>query len=189
MRMELGKTLYVHERKAWRSWLSRNRKKEKEIWLIYYKKSSGKPRIPYNDAVEEALCFGWIDSTVKKIDDERFAQRFTPRGPRSGLSQANRERIREMISEGKMTKAGLAAVSHAFDAGKSEMFAIPKSILAAIRKDRNAWKNFAKLPEKYKRVRLAYLESRKRHGMDEFKKSLRHFIKMTAKNKRFGFVR
>jgi len=189
MRMELGKTLYVHERKAWRSWLSKNHDKEKEIWLIYYKKSSGKPRIPYNDAVEEALCFGWIDSTVKKMDEEKFAQRFTPRGPRSGLSQANRERIREMIPEGKMTKAGLAAVSHAFDAGKSEMFAIPKSILNAIRKDRDAWKNFAKLPERYKRVRIAYLESRKRHGMGEFRRSLRHFIRMTAKNKRFGFVR
>ena len=117
--MELGKTLYVHGRKAWRAWLSKNHKKEKEIWLIYCRKSSGKPRIPYNDAVEEALCFGWIDSIVKKIDDERFAQRFTPRGPRSRLSQANRERIREMISEGKMTKEGLAAVSHAFDAGKA----------------------------------------------------------------------
>ena len=187
--MEMSKSFYAADRKAWRAWLSRNHKKEKDVWLIYYKKSSGKKRIPYNDAVEEALCFGWIDSIVKRVDGEKFAQRFSPRRPTSGLSQANRERIREMISEGKMTREGLAAVSHAFDAGKKDEFTVSSSITNAIRKDKDAWKNFQKMPEKYKRVRISYLESRKRHGMGEFRKSLRHFIKMTAKNKRFGFVR
>jgi len=185
--MELGKTLYAANRKAWRAWLSKNRAGEKEIWLIYYKKSSGKPRIPYNDAVEEALCFGWIDSTAKKVDGERFAQRFSPRRPNSGLSQMNRERIRKMISEGRMTKAGLAAVSHAFKG--DEEFAFPEEILKAIRKDEKAWENFQKLPESYKRIRVAYIDSRRRHGGDMFRRSLRHFIRMTAKGKRFGFVR
>ncbi|MFA9455094.1 MAG: YdeI family protein, partial [Candidatus Aminicenantaceae bacterium] len=73
--MEIGKTLYVTGREDWRDWLARNHASEEEVWLIYYRKSTGKPRIPYNDAVEEALCFGWIDSQQKGMDVERFAQR------------------------------------------------------------------------------------------------------------------
>ncbi|MCX6778575.1 MAG: YdeI/OmpD-associated family protein [Candidatus Micrarchaeota archaeon] len=188
--MKIGKTLYVSDRKAWRAWLAENYDREKEIWLVYPKKHTGKPRILYNDAVEEALCFGWIDSIVKRIDGEKFAQRFSPRRPTSQLSQMNKERIRRMISEKRMTKAGLAAVSHAFKADShDEPFAFPDEILNAIRKDRDAWENFRKLPESYKRIRIAYIESRRRHGAGMFKKSLQHFIKMTAKNKRFGFVK
>jgi uncharacterized protein YdeI (YjbR/CyaY-like superfamily) len=185
--MKLGKTFYTANRKAWRAWLAKNYAKEKEIWLIYYRKSSGKPRIPYNDAVEEALCFGWIDSIVKKVDDEMFAQRFSPRRRNSGLSQTNKERIRKMILEKQMTKAGLGAVSHAFKA--DEKFVFPKRIINAIRKDKKAWARFQKLPESYKRIRIAYIEDRRRHGEDMFRKSLNHFVKMTAKGKRFGFVR
>ncbi|MCX6767427.1 MAG: YdeI/OmpD-associated family protein [Candidatus Micrarchaeota archaeon] len=188
--MRLGKTLYASGRKAWRAWLSKHHGKEKEIWLIYPKKRTGKPRIPYNDAVEEALCFGWIDSTVKSVDSGNFAQRFSPRRPGSGLSQMNRERIRKLVSGKKMTEAGLAAVSHALEPGSGgEKFTFPEDILGAIKKDGAAWKNFQQLPEPYKRIRVAYIDSRRRHGAEMFKKSLRHFIKMTAKNKRFGFVR
>ena len=81
--MEIKQTLYITDKKAWRSWLKKHYKTEKEIWLVYYKKNTGKPRIPYNDAVEEALCFGWIDSIVKTLDTERVAQRFSPRKPRA----------------------------------------------------------------------------------------------------------
>ena len=83
--------LYVANAKDWRAWLSKNYSKEKEIWLVYYKTGSGKPRIPYNEAVEEALCFGWIDSTVKKIDGERFAQRFSSRNRKSPYSLSQRQ--------------------------------------------------------------------------------------------------
>jgi uncharacterized protein YdeI (YjbR/CyaY-like superfamily) len=83
--MEITRTLYVTKRDDWRKWLKQNYLKEREIWLIYYKKSSGKPRISYDDAVEEALCFGWIDSTAKSIDNEKFAQRFSPRRSNSIL--------------------------------------------------------------------------------------------------------
>ena len=185
--MELGKTFYAANRKAWRAWLARNHAKEKGIWLIYYRKASGKPRIPYNDAVEEALCFGWIDSIMKKVDEERFAQRFSPRRRGSELSQLNRERIRKLILGKSMTKAGLAAVAHAFN-GKEE-FEFPKEILRAIRKDEKAWAHFQRLPESYKRIRVAYIEGRRRQGEEMFRRSLRHFIKMTANGKRFGFVR
>ncbi len=186
--MEIGKTLYVVDRKAWRQWLSKNYKSEKEIWLIYYKKSSGKPRIPYNDAVEEALCFGWIDSTVKSIDGEKYAQRFTPRRSGSVLSDANKERLRKLVANKKMTRAGLAAVSHAFKAGAREKFAIAKDVLAVVRKDKEAWKNFQRLPQGYKRVRIGYIEGQRLHSKQAFQKSLDNFVRKTAKNKKFGFV-
>ncbi len=108
--MNIGKTLYATNRKEWRDWLSKNYDKEKEIWLIYYKKITGKPTISYNDAVEEALCFGWIDSIEKGIDEEKFAGRFTPRKEKSNLSESNKKRIKRLIKEGRMTNAGLEKI-------------------------------------------------------------------------------
>ncbi|OGJ20908.1 hypothetical protein A3K73_07390 [Candidatus Pacearchaeota archaeon RBG_13_36_9] len=208
--MEITKTLYVTNRKDWRSWLVENYNKEKEIWLIYYKKSSGKPRISYNDAVEEALCYGWIDSTVKKIDEEKFAQRFSPRNKGSQLSEMNRQRLCKLILEKKMTKAGLDAVSHVFNSEEEKfimseksdfsehpknerrkriVFLMSEDMLEAIKKDKQAWKNFQNLPESYKRIRIAYIEHSRKRGEKEFKKRLNNFIKLTAKNKKFGFVK
>ncbi|MCL5435044.1 MAG: hypothetical protein M1405_01510 [Patescibacteria group bacterium] len=108
--MNIGKTLYIKNRKEWRDWLSKNFDKEKEIWLIYYKKTTGKPTISYNDAVEEALCFDWIDSIEKGIDKERFTGRFTPRKQKSNLQESNKQRIKKLIKEGKMTNAGLEKI-------------------------------------------------------------------------------
>src|SRR2546425_10087227 len=113
--MEIGTTLYAKDRRQWRSWLARHHKTAAEIWLIYYKKHSGKPRIPYTDAVEEALCYGWIDSIAKPVDADRWAQRFSPRRPSSRLSEMNRERVRRLIAARRMTKAGLARIAHVFD--------------------------------------------------------------------------
>jgi uncharacterized protein YdeI (YjbR/CyaY-like superfamily) len=187
--MEIKEMFYVSDRKKWRAWLKVNHHRKKEIWLVYYKKASGKKRILYNDAVEEALCFGWIDSIIKKIDDERFAQRFTPRKCTSRLSQMNKERIRKLIKERRMAPSGLDAVSHAFVHNPDhEKSVIPSTILNAIKKDGDAWKHFQKLPDSYKRIRIAYIVGRKRQGIDAFKRSLDHFIRMTAKNKRFGLV-
>lgn len=189
--MKLGETLYVVDRKSWRSWLSKHQKDKTEIWLIYYRKETGKPRIPYNDAVEEALCYGWIDSTVKKIDEERFAQRFSVRKKTSGLSQMNRERVHKLIAQKKMTKAGFAAIAHVFDPYKDKIedFDIPPEILNPLKANEQAWTHFQKMPESYKRIRIAYIESRKRQGREMFENSLSHFIKMTAMNKRFGFIK
>ncbi|MCK4318950.1 YdeI/OmpD-associated family protein [Candidatus Micrarchaeota archaeon] len=188
--MKIGKTLYVSKRKTWRAWLAKNHRKEKEIWLIYPKKHTGTARIPYNDAVEEALCFGWIDSIVKRIDEDKYAQRYSPRRRTSILSQLNLERIRKLIANKKITPVGLAAVSHVFNPGSdTTKFKIPSEILFEIKKNADAWKNFQRLPDHYKRIRIAYIEHRKLQGNDAFRSSLEHFIKMTAKNKRFGFMR
>lgn len=187
--MNLGKTLYVTNRKKWRSWLAKNHDKKTEIWLVYYKKTSSKPRIPYNDAVEEALCYGWIDSTVKSMDEEKFAQRFTPRRPTSVLSEMNKERIHRLIKEKRMTPAGLKAISHVFDKNKKYRLIVASDILKALKSDKQAWENFQKFPESYKRIRIGYIESQRRHNNEMFKKSLQNFIKMTAKNRRFGMVK
>jgi uncharacterized protein YdeI (YjbR/CyaY-like superfamily) len=189
--MEIGETLYVTTRRSWRAWLAKNYSRKKEIWLIYYRKETGKPRISYNDAVEEALCFGWIDSTQKKLDEERFVQRFSVRNKNSELSQANRERIIKLIAGKKMMPAGLDAVAHVFqpETQNGDGFNIAPDILTPIQSNEEAWKNFQNLPDRYKRIRIAYIESQRRHGQEMFEKSLRHFIEMTSRNKRFGFIR
>lgn len=189
--MNIGKTLYVTTRSNWRKWLAKNHDKESEIWLVYFRKETGKPRISYDDAVLEALAYGWIDSTAKRIDDERFAQRFSPRKPKSVLSQMNKERVRELIKEGKMTAVGLAAIAHVYNpkSDKSENFTIPPGILKTIKANPDAWKYFQSMPETYKRIRVAYIESRKRHGIGIYNNALANFVVMTAQNKRIGFVK
>ena len=134
--MNIGNILEAADSKEWRAWLAKHHKTETEIWLVFYRKAAGKPRISYNDAVLEALSYGWIDSTVKALDSERFVQRFTKRKKTSGLSQMNKERIRTLIRQKKMTKAGLAAVAHVFDPekDKAEEFVIPPDILESSKK-------------------------------------------------------
>ena len=186
--MELGKTLYVTNRKQWRSWLVKNHKIEKEIWLIYYRKSSGKRRIPYNDAVEEALCYGWIDGIVKGIDEETFAQRFTPRRSDSTLSQMNKERIYRLIEQKKMTPKGLTAVKHVFDDSlKNPKCIIKADILKLLKEDKKTWENFQKFSESYKRIRIGWIEGA-RTRPEDFNKRLKYFLKMTAKNKKYGMI-
>lgn len=186
--MEIGKTLYVTNRKQWRAWLAKNHARASEIWLVYYRKDSGKPRIPYNDAVEEALCYGWIDSTNKRLDDDRTAQRFSPRRPNSALSEMNRERIRRLIKANKMTPAGFKSIEHHLAGARApRAFKMPADILAILQSDPIVWKNFKKFPASYKHIRVAWIDGA-RHRPAEFQKRLRYFIKMTGQNKRFGMV-
>jgi uncharacterized protein YdeI (YjbR/CyaY-like superfamily) len=180
--MNIGKTVYFADREAWRGWLAENYLHEKEVWLIFPKKASGKPRILYNDAVEEALCFGWIDSTAKRIDDNSYAQRFSPRNPKTPYSEANKQRLRKLVREGKVIPSIEASVKGIL----KEQFVLPADILEAIKSDKKAWANFQKYSLEYKRIRIGYIEGARKRP-DEFKKRLNNFIKMTAKNKQFGF--
>ena len=180
--MNITKTLYVTKPAEWRKWLSQHYKTEKEIWLVYPKKATGKPRIEYNDAVEEALCFGWIDSTAKRLDEERTAQRFSPRRPNVQYSQANKERLRSLVEQGKVIEEVLDSLGDML----TERFEIPADILKAIQADEEAWKNFQKFSDSYKRIRIAFIDGA-RNRPEEFQKRLRYFIKMTEKNKIFGF--
>jgi uncharacterized protein YdeI (YjbR/CyaY-like superfamily) len=134
--------------------------------------------------VEEALCYGWIDSTQKKIDSERFAQRFSPRNPKSGWSQLNKERAKRLVATGKMTKAGLALLGNHH---KTE-FKIPADIMKALKKDKETWNNFQNFPESYQRIRIGFIDA-SRNRPEFFKKRLAFFVKKTKENKMFGMVK
>lgn len=108
--MDIGETLYVTTLAEFRKWLQANHRTRKEIWLVQYKKAANKPSITLSEAQEEAICFGWIDSSIKGIDAERYATRFTPRRPKSNWTETNKERARRMIAAGRMTAAGMACL-------------------------------------------------------------------------------
>ena len=112
--MEIGETIYVTTRAELRKWFETNHESKKEIWLIQYKKATKKPSINYVEAVEEGICFGWIDGLEKGMDAERYALRFSPRRPKSNWTETNKERARKMIAEVKMTKAGFASLPKDF---------------------------------------------------------------------------
>jgi len=182
MRLNPENTFHPLRRRDWRAWLRKNYKTAPEVWVVFFKKHTGKQRVSYNDAVEEALCFGWIDSTVKTVDDQRFAQRFSPRNPKTPYSQSNQERLKALIEHGQVAKDILATLNGKID-GK---FSVPPDILKAIKKDAGAWRNFRKLPKSYIRIRVAFIDGARRRPA-EFQKRLNYFIRMTAKNKQFGF--
>jgi uncharacterized protein YdeI (YjbR/CyaY-like superfamily) len=183
--MKIGKTLDVKSRAAFRAWLAKNHAKRDEIWLVYYRKSSGKQRISYNDAVEEALCFGWIDSIAKPIDEERWAQRFSKRRKGSKLSPMNRVRVERLRKQRRMTPAGLEAIRHELGKGAK---AVPSDISKALRKDPEVWRNFRRFPETYRRIRVGWIEGA-RSRRDVFRKRLAFFLKKTKRNEMFGMVR
>jgi len=175
-------TLYVANREEWRQWLQENYTTAHEIWLVYYRKHTGTPRIPYNDAVEEALCFGWIDSNTKTVDQERYSQRFTPRNPRSKYSQTNKERLRRLTEQGKVMPEVQSKIRDVV----AEEFIFPPDVMAALQANERAWENFQSYSGAYQRIRVAYVDlARKRP--EEFEKRLKHLIRMTEQDKQFGF--
>ena len=179
------KTLYVEDRAKWRAWLEANSERATEIWLLYYKKQTGHPRIAYGDAVEEAICFGWIDSKIKNLDQARFARLFTPRHPKSKWSRINIERARKMIAEGKMTEAGLKA----FDPGQQTP-ALPTELPAPLaeqfRNEETAWKNFTRFPASYRRMTIGWVASAKRE--ETRLRRLRQLIAESSANQRIKFI-
>ena len=108
--MDVGKTLRVKNRLEWRRWLAKHHADTKEIWLVYYKKASGKSGISYEDSVLEGLAYGWIEGQIKSIDDETYAARFTPRRPKSIWSESNIARVKKLLAEGRMASPGLATL-------------------------------------------------------------------------------
>jgi len=118
--MDIGETLYVTTRQDFRRWLRQHHADRPEIWLMRYKKTSGKPSLDYVEAVEEALCFGWIDSLEKSVDAERFALRFSPRRPKSNWTPTNLDRARRLIETKRMTAAGLRTLPDGFGAGRRQ---------------------------------------------------------------------
>lgn len=177
--LEIKETmLYITTRDAWRKWLEDNFETAPEVWLVFPKKASGKKSILYNDAVEEALCFGWIDSIRKTLDREHTIQRFSPRNPESTFSQPNKERLKWLAGHNMIHPAILSRVQLVLE----EKFHFPPDIINEIRQDKEAWENYQHFSESYKRIRIAYIDSAKKRP-EEFRKRLSNFIGKTRENK------
>src|SRR2546428_11693586 len=108
--MDIGEPVTFRSRDGWRRWLARHHDDKKEVWLVYYKKASGKWGITYDESVEEALAYGWIDGQAKTIDEATYACRFTPRKPNSNWAASNVTRVKKLLAQGRMAEPGLAQI-------------------------------------------------------------------------------
>jgi hypothetical protein len=175
--MVIDKIVQPHNRHEWRKWLSDHHNTENYCWLVTTKNHP----VSYLDAVEEALCFGWIDSTKKKYDDTQTGQRFSPRKKNSNWTELNKERVRRLDKLGLMTEAGKKVLPDM----KAESFTIHESILAELRQDETLYTNFLALPELYVRIKIDNIQS----VMDDEKlyhQRLDKFIEHTRMNKLYG---
>jgi len=189
--MKTTQELYVTSKDDWRKWLEKHHETERKVWLIYYKKHTGIRSIAYGDSVEEALCFGWIDSLIKRIDDEKFARKFTPRKSNSKWSEVNKKRIRKMMAEGKMTQAGWARIEEAKKNGewfkvtpRRQELTIPSYVKKALAANQVALDNFNRLAMTYKRDYIGWITSAKRE--DTRKRRLREAIQLLEQNEKLG---
>jgi len=188
---ELKKALLFKNRKEWRSWLEKNHMKLDEVWLIHYKKSSSKKNLTHFDAVEEAICFGWIDSKLKKIDEERFILRYSPRKPRSVWSKINKENAEKMISLGKMMPVGFEKIEEAKKQGywdtaytNLEKERMPSDLKKALIMNKTAWNNFQHFANSYRNMYIGWVKNAK---TDETrKKRISEVVKRSLNNKKPG---
>ena len=171
-------TFYSSERSEWRAYLSEHFETSREIWFVFPMKESGEKSLSYNDAVEEALCFGWIDSTIRHIDPVRRAQRFTPRRKGSPYSRPNIERLIWLEARGLIHPSVRDSVLPLIRAP----FAFPADIIDALRADETVWNHYRQFSDPYKRIRVAYIEAARKRP-EEFQKRLNSFIEKTRDNK------
>ncbi len=191
--VNITKELYVTNRNEWRDWLENNYDSENEIWLIYYKKHTGKPSIPYDDAVEEALCFGWIDSIVKRIDDEKYTQKYTPRKKKSIWSSLNKKRAKKMIKLGLMTEAGMSKIEDAKKNGEWYKADSPENepelqpeLRKALNANKKARENFNNLAPSYQKQFIGWISSAKRE--ETRAKRIKETVRLSEQNKKPGMM-
>ena len=172
------KIVYFHSRLEWRDWLSHHFETDSEVWFTFPTIDSGEVGITYNDAVEEALCFGWIDGVAGSLDEKRNLRRFTPRRKGSPYSQLNIERLINLNEQRLIHPKIQEEVNKVI----SVPFVFPKDIIDEIKKDKVVWRNYQSFSDSYRRIRIAYIESVRKRP-DEFKKRLDNFINKTRENK------
>ena len=171
-------TFYTCDRSEWREYLARHFETAAEIWFVFPMKESGEKSLSYNDAVEEALCFGWIDSVIKHIDEMHRAQRFTPRRKGSPYSRPNIERLIWLDSQGMIhpkVRDDILPIIRT-------PFVFPEDIIDALKQDDTVWENYQRVSEPYKRIRIAYIDAARKRP-EEFQKRLSNFIEKTRRNK------
>ncbi len=185
------KQLYFKDREEWRKWLSKYYDGESGIWLIFYKKESGKPSLKYEEAVEEALCFGWIDSIIKKKDESTYLRKFTPRKDDSKWSALNKKRVERMIQQGKITEAGMAKIRIAKENGmwnKDDRpnidFSVSPEFSAALEANPPAKANFKKLAPSHQKQYTGWINIGKRPETKE--KRIAESIALLKKGEKLG---
>jgi len=190
---EITKRKAFKNRDAWRAWLAKNYAREAELWVVLYKKNSGKPSVSYDEMVEEALCFGWIDGIVKAIDDAKYAIRLTPRRSGSIWSESNKKRVAKMIEQGRMMDAGLAKIEDGKQSGewdkataREDTTNIPPELKRALAAEKIAQQNFEKLAPSHKRQFIYWITDAKR---DETRaRRISKTIQMLKENKKLGIA-
>ena len=180
------KILDVPSREAWRKWLAAHHEREAAIWLVFYNRHSGQPTIAYEDAVEEALCFGWVDSLIKRLDDARYARKFTPRKPDSRWSTINRRRYARLKAAGRLMPAGIARspTRRSGDAPRPAASLTPRYIQSALAKNAAVRKYFESLAPSYRRLYILWIDSAKQEATK--RKRLAKAIELLAAGKKLG---
>ena len=180
----------MKNRDEWRDWLQNHHQSEKCVWLTYYKKHTQKTSIAYSDAVEEALCFGWIDGQIKKIDDEKYMQRYTPRTSKSQWSESNVERVKKMIQLEKMTEIGLKAYNEGMKNNKTlpsnKNFSIPIYFRTVLMKNKKAWNNFQNFPPSAQLAFVYWVTAAKTEETRQ--KRITKTMEMLEKNEKLGMI-
>lgn len=178
--------VYAKNRHVWRAWLEKNHSTEKKAWLIIYKKESATPSVYYPEAVEEALCFGWIDSKPNKRDGESYYLFFARRKPTSNWSKVNKQRVEKLVEQGLMTQAGMAMIELAKKTGTWEALEevdnelVPDDLAAAFAHNKTAWKNFSAFPPSSKKIILEWVRSAKRPETRQ--KRIDEAVRLAAEN-------
>jgi uncharacterized protein YdeI (YjbR/CyaY-like superfamily) len=184
--MEITLVFYPTDRAEWRAWLEANRLSEPEVWVRTFTKASGRPSLAYDDLVEECLCFGWIDGSVKKYDPESMVQRITPRRKKTFLSELNRQRVWKLQANGLMTPAGIAPIEDQIGS-PDDSFEIPAWVEERLRDDPAVWANFQAFPRLYQRLKIGWIaEIKTLSRRPEAEKRLNYLIKMTRLGKMYG---
>ena len=186
------KRIHVTTRSQWRRWLAENHDREPDgIWLVFQKKKSGKPSLEYEESVQEALCFGWIDSIIKKIDDDRYCRKFTPRKDDSQWSNTNKKRVEKLIKGGKMTEFGLAKVEAAKRSGRWQKdprpvinMEVPPELSEALARKKKAKEFFEKLAPTYQKQFIGWIVTAKRP--ETRAKRIRESLALLAKGEKLG---
>lgn len=176
----------MRSRSQWRQWLSKNHDKVREIWLVFFKGDERGKTVSYDDALDEALCFGWVDSLVKRLDERRYARKFTPRKADSRWSSVNKRRYERLKAEGRLAAPGRARPPAATvtDAPRPAISEVPLAIVKGLKANRAAWQAFEKLPPSHQRRYLGWIASAKR--VETQQKRLREAMKMLASGERLG---
>lgn len=178
-------TLELRTRRQWRAWLSRNHASSRGVWLVFHKHHTGVKSLPYEDAVREALCFGWIDSLIKRVDDDRYLLKFTPRRPTARWSALNRKRWAQLKAAEQLTAAGLAAAPTDRTYPQRPVVPdLPAYFAKALKADPKAWRFFQALAPSYRRDFVVWVHIAKRPDTRE--RRIRESIRLLAAGKRLG---